>query len=128
MPRGYKSKTQKPYKKHNRVALKKAVEKVKNNMLTLRKSVEKYGIYYSVIYHHFKTGDTMKTQEGQTCLSQSEELILVYRLKTCAECDYPTDMLTLRIIVKQFLDRRGKQVLSFKDNLLGKGVSSRERT
>lgn len=120
MPREYKSKSLKPYKKHDSIVLQQAVMDVKNNVFTLRRAAEHYGINYSVIYRHLKKGDAIKSHGGQTCLSNGEERILIDRLKICAEWGYPIDVLNLRVIIKEFLDRKGKHVTKFKSNLPGK--------
>lgn len=61
----------------------------------------------------------MKHQGGQTALSFEEEKLFVDKLKICSEWGYPIDSTTLRLLVKDFLDRRGKEVKRFKDNLPG---------
>ncbi|XP_046684451.1 MFS-type transporter clz9-like [Homalodisca vitripennis] len=67
-----------------------------------------------------KKGSEMKKKGGQTVLSEEEEKIIVDRLKTVGEWGYPIDSITLRLLVKEYLDRRGKTVIKFKDNLPGK--------
>ena len=53
-------------------------------------------------------------------LSENEERLLMDRLKISAEWGYPIDTLSLRMIVKEFLDSREKKIVRFKDNLPGK--------
>lgn len=53
-------------------------------------------------------------------MSFEEEKLFVDRLKICSERGYPIDSTTLRLLVKDFLDRRGKEVKRFKDNLPGR--------
>lgn len=118
MPRDYKSKTEKRYKKHDPELLREAVADIKNNNLPFRKAATKYGISYGVLYRHTK--GRVKRQGGQTSLSNEDEKLLVSRLQVCSDWGYPLDSFTLRGIVKDFLDRQGKTVKKFRDNLPGK--------
>lgn len=119
MPRKYKPVVGGGYKKHNPKTIENALSDIQNG-LSLRKSAEKHGLHYSVIYRHLKKGPNMKKHGGQTALSLEEEQMFVDRLKICGEWGYPIDTTTLRFLVKDFLDRRGKEVKRFKDNLPGR--------
>ena len=107
------------YKKHDPKTFEKAISDIQNG-LSLRKSAEKHGLHYSVLYRHLKRGPNLKKHGGQTALSLEEEQLFVDRLKICGEWGYPIDTTTLRLLVKDFLDRRGKEVKRFKDNLPGR--------
>lgn len=87
--------------------------------LSIRAASTKFGVAYSVLQRRLKNPDT-KTPGGQTTLSLEEEAILVERIVLCAEWGYPIDSYDLRLIVKGFLDRRGKVVPKFKNNLPGR--------
>lgn len=119
MVRNYRPKGPKSYKKSDPQNLKKAIEDFSAKKLTLRQVAEQYGISCSVIYRHAKKGNLIRSQGGQTCLSDYDENLLVQRLKVCSEWGYPVDTWMLRRIVKEFLDRTGKKMLTFKDNLPG---------
>lgn len=99
--------------------LKLAVKDI-NNGLSYRKCSKKYNIPTTVLHRHVHKGDKVKKKGGQTVLSEEEEKILVDRLQVCAEWGYPLDSLTLRLIVKDFLERQGKTVPKFKDNTPGR--------
>ncbi|XP_065642689.1 uncharacterized protein LOC136074311 [Hydra vulgaris] len=101
MPRKYKHVVGGGYKKHDPKTIEKAISDIQNE-LSLRKSAEKHGLHYS------------------TALSLEEEQLFVDRLKICGEWGYPIDTTTLRLLVKDFLDRRGKEVKRFKDKLPGR--------
>lgn len=117
MPRNYKP--VKPKKKIDPEAIKKAVADVTHG-LSLRVAAGKYDIHYSVLYRHFKKGNTIKKRGGQTALSEKEENTLVSRLIMCSDWGYPIDSWTLRILIKESLDREGRTVKKFKDNLPGR--------
>lgn len=42
------------------------------------------------------------------------------RLRICGDCGYPIEPVTLRLLIKEFLDRQGKVVRTFKNNLPGR--------
>jgi hypothetical protein len=63
----------------------------------------------------------MKSQGGQTTLSEEEENKIVSCILLCAEWGYPLDRYDIRMIVKGYLDRQGKRVRQFvKNNMPGK--------
>lgn len=66
-----------------------------------------------------KLGDLIKKKGGQPVLTEEEKTV-VSRLQICGDWGFPLDMITLRLLVKDFLDRKGKSVKKFKDNLPGR--------
>lgn len=84
--------------------------------LSLLGAAKKFGIPYAVVYRHMKNPKVRK-HGGQTALSEEEEKLLVDRLVLCAKWGYPLDSFDLRVIVKGYLDRRGKQIKRFKNNM-----------
>jgi len=121
MPRNYdKGCRSKTYKKPNPTDLANAVNAIKRKRMTYREAQEVYGIHYSVIYRHVKNED-IKKQGGQTSLSLSEEKLIIDNILLCAEWGFPLDRLDLRLLVKGYLDRRGKKVKRFgRSNMPGK--------
>lgn len=119
MPRNYEPVTTGGYKKHDAEKIKTAVVDLEGGM-SVRKTAEKHGIHFSVLYRHWKKGDGIKPRGGQTSLTAEEESLLVNRLQVCGDWGYPVDSVTLRLLVKDFLDRRGKCVRRFKNNLPGR--------
>lgn len=121
MPRNYdKGCRSKTYKIPNPTDLANAINAIKGKRMTYREAQEVYGIQYSVIYRHVKNKD-IKKQGGQTSLSLSEEKLLIDNILLCAEWGFPLDRLDLRLLVKGYLDRRGKKVKRFgRSNMPGK--------
>lgn len=117
MPRSYKR--LKPNKVQDPEVIKAAVEDITNG-LSLRNAAAKYDIHYSVLYRHLKKGDQIKKKGGQTALTEEEEKTLASRLIICADWGYPIDPWTLRILVKESLDRQGRTIKKFKDNFPGR--------
>lgn len=119
MPRDYKHDPRsKVYKKTDKENLERALHEIKNGM-SYRDASVKYKIHYSVLYRHFKNPN-LKTQGGQTALTKTEEEIILKQLITCADWGYPLDKYDLRVMVKTYLDSRGKTIPKFKNNLPGK--------
>lgn len=98
--------------------IKQAVEDVKAG-LSLRKCAEKHKLSVTALHRYVKLGDKIKKRGGQTVLSPEEEAVLIDRLGVCSDWGYPVDSLTLRLLVKEYLDRQGKQVRKFKNNMPG---------
>lgn len=121
MPRTYKPDLKsKPYKKYSQEDIQKALEDITNNKLSYREASKKYNINYSVLYRHLTRKGCIKSQGGQPVLSKEEEEMLIDRLVICAEWGYPMDIYDLRLIVKHYLDSRGKTVKRFNNNMPGR--------
>lgn len=119
MPRTYKCvAVGTKYKQYSSDILMRAIGELRNG-LSYRKCSEKYGIPTTVLHRHSKNIQ-VKKKGGQTSLSEDEEAVLVDRLKTCSDWGYPLDSLTLRLLVKDFLERQGRRVPKFKDNTPGR--------
>lgn len=117
MPRNYNA--IKKCKTHDPKIIKTAIEEVLKGGASYRKVATKYEIDHTVLYRHVKRNGTTKKKGGQTALSEEEEKMLVSRLQICCDWGYPIDPLTFRLLVKDFIDRQGKTVPKFKDNLPG---------
>lgn len=119
MPRDYlHDPRSKIYKKTSHEALERALNDIKKGM-SYREASRVHDINYSVLYRHHKRPN-LKKQGGQTALSDLEEQIILKQLITCADWGYPLDKYDLRVMVKTYLDSRGKTVPQFKNNLPGK--------
>ncbi|KAJ4425648.1 hypothetical protein ANN_27844 [Periplaneta americana] len=116
MPRVYKrDPNAKWYSPVSRDIIDKAKEAVHKG-LSIRSASKQFAIPYTVLQRHLKNAN-VKNRGGQTALSEDEEALLVEKLVLCAEWDYPIDSFDLRLLVKGFLDRRGKVVKKFNNNL-----------
>lgn len=118
MPRKYISVLKKKKKDFDPETIKKALDDL-NNGLSLRKCAEKHNMAVTTLHRHVKTGGALKKRGGQTVLSEEEEAILVDRLGICSDWGYPVDTLTFRLLVKEYLEKRGRQVTKFKNNMPG---------
>lgn len=98
----------KRYKKPIPDDLQKALRAVKSKQVTYREAEEIYGIHFSVIYRHVNKSN-IKKQGGQTALTESEEQLLIERILLRADWGFPLEQLDLRLLVKGYLNRKGKQ-------------------
>jgi len=118
MPRVYKpdprAKRYRAYKPDDFLG---AIREIKNGM-SIRQAADGYGIPYSVLRRHYKDPN-VRQQGGQPILSKEEESVIVDRLIICGEWGYPLDAYGFRLFVKTYLDRRGKTVSKFKNNMPG---------
>jgi len=121
MPRTYKSKTTKPYKKHNPETIQEAIDAI-NGGLTFRQASARYRIPLGVLSRH-KNGPVRK-QGLPPVFSEEEEKIIVSHLETCAKWGYPLTPFELRLIIKRYLVKQKRTVKQFKNgNLPGKDFS-----
>lgn len=120
MPRTYKTPIGSvQYQKHDPELIEKAVEYRNKTGKPFREVAMKFGIHYSVLYKRIKK-NTGRKIGGQTVLSSDEESLIVTNLAKCAEWGYPLDLFDLRLIVKSYLDRGGRVVKRFKNNMPGR--------
>lgn len=118
MPRKYKPNPRgKRYRPLDKDALQQAIDAVKKG-LSLREAGRRFDIHFTIIGRYLRKKN-IKPQGGQTVLSKQDEDIIVDRILTCAKWGYPIDHFDLRVIVKGYLDRLGRTVPKFKDNMPG---------
>jgi len=65
----------------------------------------------------------MNNQGGQCVLTEKIETLIAESLITCSSWGYSLDTCDLRCIVKSYLDRKGKTVKQFKNNMPGQDVA-----
>lgn len=87
---------------------------------SIRKAARDFRIPYTVLQRRIKNPTGVKKHGGQTVLTEIEEDAIVRKLQLCAEWGYPLDLYGLRLIIKLYLDRLGKTIHKFKDNMPGK--------
>lgn len=106
------------YQNYKPEKLENAIRDVKTHRKTIRQSAEYYGVPKSTISDRIKNVNVKKVG-GQTILSSEEEGRLVVAINLAAEWGFPLSPYDVRMIVKQYLDRRGVNIKKFRDNLPG---------
>lgn len=118
MPRVYKKRVDGPhYAEYSNEKLEEALTEMKRGV-SARKVSEKYKIPRTTLQRRSK-GLQQKKYGGQTVLSDEEEQFIVEGLLACAEWGFPLGTKDIRIVVKGYLDRQGRGVTLFKNNMPG---------
>lgn len=119
MPRDYKKKLgSRAYKSYNEEMLNKALEDVVEGRRTIRAASEAHKIPYGTLYNKYK-GKFMKRPGAQTIFSESEEIAILKAAAKCGDWGYPLTSLDLRFLAKAYLDKQGRTVKKFSNNLPG---------
>lgn len=119
MPRKYKKcPGTRRYASYSIENLNKALEDVRSGKLSLRGASEKYSVDKMKIHRCLK-GKNQKKYGGQMALSVEEETFLTDKLITASEWGFPMTSYEVRQIVKTYLERQGRKVGIFKENLPG---------
>lgn len=106
------------YRDYTEEKLELAVRAVREKGLSYARSAEIFNIPKRTIYNKVKNRHP-KSVGVPTILDAVEERQLVDLLIASAEYGFPLTMLDLRIIVKEYLDRLGKTVKKFPNNMPG---------
>lgn len=96
-----------------------ALAEIRKKTLSQRKASEKYGIPRSTLKRKLDNSHPRKYGR-QPVFSINEETQLVDGLLLCASWGFPLTKLDIRILVKQFLDRTGRNEPRFVNNTPGK--------
>jgi hypothetical protein len=119
MPRKHKRQPgSRRYVDYSTETLEKALRDIQHNRMTTRDAAKKYKIPRSTLMNKLHKQHTGKIG-GPTKLSAQEESYFVHTVITLSEAGFPLDRCDLCYLVKAYLDRTGKKVRRFKDNLPG---------
>jgi len=103
--------------------LERAIKEVTSGRKTLRQAEEQLGVPRNTISSHVraqKSGTKLKNLGGQSVLSEEEEQCIVHAILVCAKWGFPLQFADLKIIVQDFLNRKGTVIKCFKNNQPGK--------
>ena len=119
MPRSYKKKIGPGgYQRYDIRQLEKAVKAVKTGKLSIREAEERFGIPRSTINR--KARDLNPGPIGAPpILSDDEEKFIAEGIVKCAEWGVPLTTFDVRLIVKNYLDSRGRNEKRFQNNTPG---------
>ena len=85
--------------------------------MTQREAAKKYHIPRSTLKNK---GAHVNKIGGQVTFSKEEEASFTRHCTLMCDFGFPVDLLDLRFIVKSYLDRTGRKVMAFSNNLPGK--------
>lgn len=116
MPRKY---VRKPGMTINRPeTLEQILTEIRQKRISVRAAALKYGIHRNVLSNKLKNKAPKKCG-GQTIFTEDEEAVIVAHIVTLSSYGFPVNKRELRFIVKSFLDKQGRTVVKFKNNLPG---------
>jgi hypothetical protein len=106
------------YQNYTPETLEKALTFIKNKGCSARQASEKFNIPKSTLCYAAKRVTVVKPG-GQTVLSEKEEDYLVNGIRCSAEWGFPLTTYDVRLLVKGYLDRCGRNEKRFANNLPG---------
>lgn len=118
MVRHYKKKIGLNFMNYDKKNLEKALDDIKKRRKSLRRASEYYKIPKSTL-HDKNKGRKIRKHGGQTVLSAEEEKMLAEGITKFSEWGFPMTRRDIRGLVKDYLDRKGKKITSFNENLPG---------
>lgn len=119
MPRTYKRKIgARGYVNYTQERLNQALDDIKEKKLSIRKAAEKYGIHRNTLWSKIKEKH-QKTPGHPKVFTDEEEKSFEGHIITLSRFGFPVNIFDLRSSVKGYLDKRGRIVRCFKNNLPG---------
>lgn len=124
MPRKYVKRLgqSRRYAYYNPENLEKAVRAVQSGKITIRGAAEKFNVDKMKIHRCIK-GKHTKKYGGQTILTENEENMIESRILLAGQWGFPFTTYEIRLIVQNYLNRQGRTVKIFKENMPGEGWS-----
>ncbi|XP_055704459.1 uncharacterized protein LOC129802558 [Phlebotomus papatasi] len=131
-----------PYCNYSDELLASVLKAVKDKEISIREAAKRYGIHRNTISNKLKVHEGSDIDEKslvllrkpgrQTVLPEHEEKLICAHIVTITTYGFPMTVLDLRIMVKNYLDRSGRKVDEFTDNMPGsvwaKSFCERHRT
>lgn len=111
-----------PYKSYSDRQMELCLSDIDNKILTQRAAAEKYKIPRSSIVLKLKAIRQNKVRKpGRQCFfTEAEEAAFVEHAAEMCDYGFPITIFDLRCIVKMYLDRKGRKIDQFPNNLPGK--------
>lgn len=106
------------YKNYSDETLQAAIDDVSQKKLSYREASMKYGVFTATISRKINNKN-MKDQGGQKVLTALEENCIVDALLYASDWGFPFEKEDVKMLVKSYLDRAGKALKLFKNNLPG---------
>ncbi len=108
--------------KYSQEALQQALEAIRDQKMNIKRAAITFGVPRTTLHDRLRekvTGDLGRP----TVLCKEEESILVERLVLLGQWGFPLTKMDLRLLVKNYLDERGRETI-FKNNMPGKDFVS----
>lgn len=118
MVRKYRQKIGVNFMNYNPENIDRAISDVRKKRKTLREAAQYYNVPKSTLYDRLKGKSTNK-QGGQPAIAGEEERMIAQGIIKFSEWGFPMTRSDIRILVKNYLDRKGATIKTFKNNLPG---------
>ncbi|KAJ8971218.1 hypothetical protein NQ314_000820 [Rhamnusium bicolor] len=89
-----------------------------NGVLSIHAAARTHNIAYGTLHNRFH-GCRIKTTGGQTVLTANEEEAILSSILKCSDWGFPLIPQDVRMFVKIYLDKTGRVIHRFSDNLPG---------
>ncbi|KAG5897541.1 hypothetical protein JTB14_004316 [Gonioctena quinquepunctata] len=106
------------YRNYSKEKLEEALGKVVDGTLSIREATRQFSIPFGTLYNRFK-GIHGNNPGRPTIFTHDEELAILKSAAKCADWGFPLSLLDMRMMAKYYLDRKGRTVHLFKNNLPG---------
>ncbi|KAG5871036.1 hypothetical protein JTB14_010587 [Gonioctena quinquepunctata] len=106
------------YRNYSKEKLEEALGKVVDGTLSIREATRQFSIPFGTMYNRLK-GIHGNNLGRSIIFTHDEELAILKSAAKCADWGFPSSLLDMRIMAKYYLDRRGRTVHLFKNNLPG---------
>nr|CAI5850132.1 unnamed protein product [Callosobruchus analis] len=117
MPRQYKRKLgARRYMDYDQAKLEQALQKVTGDGWSLRCASAEFKIPFGILRNKF-CGLRIKKIGDQTVFTESDERAFIKSATLCAEWGFPLAILDIRYLAKNYLDRKGRSIERFHNNM-----------
>ncbi|KAG5869102.1 hypothetical protein JTB14_007145 [Gonioctena quinquepunctata] len=106
------------YRNYSKEKLEEALGKVFDGTLSIREATRQFSVPFGTFHNRFK-GIHGNDPGRPTIFTHDEELAILKSAAKCADWGFPLSLLVMRMMAKCNLDRKGRMVHSFKNNLPG---------
>lgn len=119
MPRAHKRLLgSRPYMDYSSEKLEQAVEAVVEGTLSIREASKRFKIPFGTVYNKYK-GKYGRKPGRPTVFTEQEELAILQSAAKCSDWGFPLNLMDVRMMAKYYLDRKGRTVNMFKNNIPG---------
>lgn len=119
MPRTYKRKLgTRNYRNYSAESVEAALKKVVDEDWSLRRAAAYHKIPFATLNNKFH-GRHINKNGGQSVFSEMEERSFINAAGVCGEWGFPLTLTDLRHLAKNYLDKQGRNVAKFKENVPG---------
>lgn len=119
MPRNHKRVLgSRSYCDYSNEKMEEALQNVLEGTLTIREASRRFSIPFGTLYNKYK-GRHGGRPGRPTIFTRKEEVAILKAASKCSDWGFPLSLMDVRMMAKYYLDRMGKTVNMFKNNMPG---------